>query len=50
MIYGKRGVVEYEAKLSALSSTRPQPGYHKSRKARRNNIKWFKVFAVGAGP
>ena len=47
MIYGTRGVVEWlikhEAKLSALSDTRPQPECHKSRKARLAYIKWFKV-------
>ena len=50
---GTRGVVEWlikhEAKPSALSSMRPQPECHKSRKAQHDNIKWFKVFAVGAG-
>ena len=54
MIYGMRSMVEWvikhEAKLSALSATRPQPEHHKSRKARHDNIKWFKVFAIGAGP
>ena len=51
---GTRGVVEWlikhEAKPSTLSSMRPQPECHKSRKTRHHNIKRFKVFAVGAGP
>ena len=54
MIYGTRGVVEWvikhKPKPSALSATRPQPECHKSCKARHDNITWFKVFAVGAGP
>ena len=43
-------VGEHEMKLSALSAMRPQPECHKSRKAWHDNIKWFKVFAVGTGP
>ena len=34
----------------ALSLTQPHPSCHKSFKARHDNIKWFKVFAIGAGP
>ena len=53
-IYGMRGAVQwlikYEAKPSALSSMRPQSECYKSRKARHDNIKWFKVFAVVAVP
>ena len=48
MIYGMRGVVEMsiqdEVKLSAVWAMRPQPKCHKSRKAQRTYIKWFKVY------
>ena len=34
-----------------IYGTRPQPECQKScKKAQHDNIKWFKVFAVGAGP